>query len=224
MKSAIRTALLGGLAMLALSLAATGVAAAATTPEFKPVPSKKKFTITGGESVWATSGPSITCSKSTTSGEITSATTVGDVIVKYTGCSVHNNLTGEVCPVKSAAGGKEEILMNALKGELGTIVPKPTRGSEVGLLLQPEVKTLWATLESACDGSAALTGSLAGSVEMPDGKTGTINYAAPGGVQAIKEMKLDSGTVAKPRWAAFGEQWTLATADTLKFEESLEVT
>src|ERR1700728_2478657 len=108
MKSIIRTALLGGLAMLALSLATAGVAAAATTPEFKPVPTKKKFTSSNGVSYWGWEGEIIKCSKSTTSGEITSATTLGHVIVKYTGCTIKLS-GGSVCPIKSESGGKEEI-------------------------------------------------------------------------------------------------------------------
>jgi hypothetical protein len=207
--------------------AVTAAAASAAKPEFKPVPTKKKFTSTSGVSVWNGAGEEVTCSKSATSGEITSATTLGDVIVKYTGCTLKNGLTGETCPIKSASGGKEEIVMDKLKGELGVIVPKPPSGSEVGLLLAPEVKTTWAVLESKCSdwfALATLTGSLAGKVGMPDGKTGTITYSAAGGGQGIQEMTMDSGTVAKPRWVAATEVLTLATTDTLNFEEALEVT
>jgi hypothetical protein len=215
-----RGVLLALVAVFAISAVAASAASAAL-PEFKPVPTKKKFTSTGGTSVWAGGGETITCSKSSTSGEITSATTLGDVIVKYTGCTI-KTANGAQCPIKSRSGGKEEILMNALEGELGTIMPKPTKG-EVGLLLQPEVKTTWATLESEC-GNEALSGSLAGSVNVPHGTTGTITYGVTGGEQNITEMKMDSGTVVKPKLSAFGAAWIIEATDSLKFEESLEVT
>jgi hypothetical protein len=216
-----RGVLLALVAVFAISAVAASAASAAL-PEFKPVPTKKKFTSTGGTSVWAGGGETITCSKSSTSGEITSATTLGDVIVKYTGCTIKTS-NGAQCPIKSRSGGKEEILMNALEGELGTIMPKPAKG-EVGLLLQPEVKTTWAVLESECIILETLTGSLAGSINVPHGTTGTITYGVTGGEQNITEMKMDSGPVAKPKLSAFGAVWELETADTLKFEEALEVT
>jgi hypothetical protein len=216
-----RGVLLTIISVLAMSVISVASASAAL-PEFKPVPSKKKFTSTSGVSTWAGGGETITCSKSSTSGEITSATTLGDVIVKYTGCTIKTP-AGAKCAIKSRSGGKEEILMNSLEGELGTIVPKPANG-EVGLLLQPEVKTTWAVLESECATDATLTGSLAGSVNVPDGKTGTLTYGVTGAGQNITEMKMDSGTVVKPKLSAFGAAWIIEATDSLKFEESLEVT
>jgi hypothetical protein len=222
MKSVIRTALLGGLAMLALSLAATGVAAAATTPEFKPVPTKKKFTSTSGKSIWTLSKETIQCANSTMSGEITSATTLGNVIVKYTGCSL-KTAEGTECPVKSEAGGKEEIVINKLKGELGTIVPKEI-GSGVGLLLQPAVeKGDWTVVKGeGCGGIfGAVYGTLAGKVEELGKQTGhKITYSYAG----IKEMTMDSGSVVKPSMESDGAQMTVEQADSLKFEEALEIT
>jgi hypothetical protein len=215
--------LLALVAVFAISAVAASAASAAL-PEFKPVPSKKKFTSTGGVSTWAGGGETINCSKSSTSGEITSATTLGDVIVKYTGCTIKTP-NGFECPIKSRAGGKEEILMEPLKGELGTIVPKPASGSDVGLLLQTVSGKGWAVLESECATDATLSGSLAGSVEVGGyGKTNTLRYTAPGGVQEIKEMKMDSGTVVKPKLTAFSATWAISATDPLKFEESLEVT
>jgi hypothetical protein len=222
MRLPYRGVLLTIISVVAMSVV-TAASASAALPEFKPMPAKKKFTSTNGASIWDVGAAStISCSKSTISGEITGATTLGDVVAKYTACSIKNS-DSETCPVKSASGGKEEILMNTLKGELGTIVPKPTSGSNVGLLLQPEVKTTWATLEGSCVNSAVLRGSLAGVVNVPDGKTGTIAYGVTGGVQNIKEMTMDSGSIVKPHWETL-EPVTLEATDTLKFEEALEVT
>src|ERR1700728_2936547 len=114
MKSMIRTALLGGLAMLALSLATAGVAAAATLPEFKPVPTKKKFTSTSGTLTWKMAEETIVCTKSTIAGEVTGASTLGKMVMKLTGCAFR--VDGEECPIKSTNTTTEgEVVTNALK-------------------------------------------------------------------------------------------------------------
>jgi hypothetical protein len=81
---------LGALGMvLVVSAVMVSSAVAATMPEFKPVPAKKKFTGSGGEVAfhWA-SGEYITCGKSSESGEIIGARTVGKTILKLNECSL----------------------------------------------------------------------------------------------------------------------------------------
>jgi len=193
-------------------------AASAALPEFKPVPTKKKFTGTGGESSWSFSGEKVTCKKSTMSGEITSATTLGGAVLKFTGCS-WKTAEGAECPLKSKTGGKEEVVTAKLKGELGTTKES---GRPVALLLTPAEGKVWATLESTCGygGIANLEGSLAGTIGVPHGKTGSLSFPS----SPIKEVTTDSGTVVKPRLLYAAAPMELGASLSLTFEEVLEVT
>ena len=128
----MRTVLVGGLAMLALSGLAAASASAAL-PEFKPVPVKKKFTSSSGKSLWRASSASddMECTKSTTTGEITGASTIGKAVIKFTGCDFYQGAKGP-CAVHSAnTANSGEIVSDALKGELGTV---KTTEAPVGFL------------------------------------------------------------------------------------------
>jgi hypothetical protein len=220
--------------MLALSLALTGVASAATLPEFKPVPTKKKFTSTGGTVTFRQAGTRIICAKSTTAGEILTAKTVGKLVVKFTGCERWNSGSTHGCPISSTntktAG---EILTKSLKGELGTPASGETT-SGVGLLLAPEEGAKWANIaedecptESERSGTTALTGSLAAEVPVIGKKQATnklVFATSEYGTQKIESIKLDSGKIEEPGLNAWSEPITVENTDELSFEEALEVT
>lgn len=204
-------------AVLAMS-AVTASAASAVTPEFKPVPAKKKLTSTSGKVVLKWGANEATCTKSTATGEITGAKTVGKVVVKFTGCEIHGS--GH-CLLNSGGAEPGEIITKSLGGELGTV--KTTEAaSGVGLLLKPEVERQWATLEAnSCTGETAVTGSVAGEVAVVGKKQATNKLAIK---PAIKEIKLDSGTLADPVLTAWSTTVTMTSTDELTFEEALEVT
>jgi hypothetical protein len=214
---------MGALAMLMLSLATAGVAAAATTPEFKPVPAKKRFTIVQlGSATAAWPGNESTCTKGTATGEITGARTVGDVVIVYTGCTASGS-TKSGCSLSSEGAKPGEVVIKPLSGELGTAEP----GGRVGLLLKPVTKKEWTTFESnGCTSESAMTGTLAGLVQTTGKKqtTNKLTFNVSGGSQEIKSFKLDSGTLEAPKLTVDSATYTIAAEDELKFEEAVEVT
>lgn len=226
MKSVIRTALLGALAMLALSLATAGVAAAATKPEFKPVPTKKKFTSTAGGGTWKyLGGEKIHCTNSSLAGEISSAQAVGKVLITWTGCT-SINLKGEECAANSEGAKAGEIVTKPLSGELGTVA-KGEAETGVGLLFKPESKKNWFLLQgNKCALGVAFAGTLAAEVEYVGVKKATNALIVEGAGEGlkIKEITLDSGLVEKPRFEAFDKGVTFDTVYELTFEEPVEIT
>jgi hypothetical protein len=225
MKSVIRTALLGGLAMLALSLATAGVAAAATLPEFKPVPAKKKLTITSGTVFIEEGGEQFTCTKSTATGEIASAKALGGVVVKFTGCKTESP-TKSGCELSSVHGAKGEIITNDLKGELGTV--KTTEAaSGAGIQLHAETGNVWTELASnACTPATKVTGALAGewATTKKSQKTATLSLVGKSGKEKVKKITLDSGVESEPEFVSWSETTSLNATDEIAFEEAVEVT
>jgi hypothetical protein len=224
-----RGVLLALVAVFAMS-AVTAAAASATTPEFKPVPAKKKFTATGGEARLEDKGLQyeITCTNSSASGEVTGARTVGGVVLVLTGCTGRGEL-GSGCPITTVGAKAGEIVTGALGGELGTVA-KTQASSGVGLRFKrPEgKKTIFTIEESRCVGEeAAFSGSIAAEVSVV-GKKQTTNKLAfalnSSSGQAIEEITLDSGELEKPAFEDFASRVTLKNTDELTFEEALEVT
>jgi hypothetical protein len=221
--SIIRTVLVGVLATLCLSV---GVASAATLPEFKPVPTKKKFTSTSGAVTWTAGTERLTCSSSATSGEITGASTLGNVVVKFTGCQQLNSKG--TCPLKSVGANAGEIVTASLKGELGTVATKEA-ASGVGLLLAPTTGSTIAQIAATpapCSGTeTALGGNVAGEVATTSKKqlTNKLVFGVTGGGQNINQITVKSGTKS-PELEAWGLDWTIAATDEVAFEEALEVT
>jgi len=195
-------------------------------PEFKPVPAKKKFTSTSGEVVWKASTLTVACSKSTASGEFTGASTVGKVVIKYTGCELERE-----CPLRSTNTTNEgEIVTNALKGELGTV--KTTEAaSGVGLLLEPATGKVISTTAKPGGNctewpETALEGALTGEVATVGKKQATnkLVFGVKSGTQDIKEITVKSGTKS-PKFSGWGFiSITDEASDELAFEEALEVT
>lgn len=218
-----RGLLLALAAVFAISAVAASAASAAG-PEFKPVPTKKKFSMTTGtvDSVWL-GGEALACAKSTATGEITSATTVGDVVEKFTGCT-NKSASGEKCPVRSPAGKAEEVITFTLKGELGTI----STGSKAGLLLEPATgkKFIEFVENGKCMPASKVSGTIAGEVE-PLGSKQILHkliYRTKGGVQEITQITLDSGIQEAPELTILGGTFVTETTDELKFEEAVEIT
>ncbi len=224
MKPIMRTALLGGLAVLALCAVVTATASAAL-PEFKPVPTKKKLTSTSGTVTMEVGGEVFTCTKSTTAGEIASAKALGGVVVKFTGCK-YQSPTKDTCALSSVHGAEGEIITNDLKGELGTV--KTTEAaSGVGIQLHAETGNVWTELAAnACTAATKVTGALAGewATTKKSQKTHTLNIVGKSGSEKIKKITLDSGVEAEPELVAWTEKTSLNATDEITFEEAVEVT
>jgi hypothetical protein len=196
-------------------------------PEFKPVPTKKKFTSTSGTLTWQMGTEKIVCTKSTIAGEVTSASTLGKMVMKLTGCAFR--VGGEECPIKSTNTTTEgEVVTNALKGELGTVETQEA-ASGVGLLLEPETGKVISTIAKPSRNctempETALEGALAGEVATV-GKKQTTNKLAFGTatVQKIKAITVKSGE-KHPKFTGYGAVIDTEVTDALAFEEALEVT
>jgi hypothetical protein len=226
----MQTILIAGLSMLVLSLGTAGVAAAAT-PEFKPVPAKKKFTATGGITRFADQGYGyqIECTKSSSSGEVTGAHTVGKVTIVYTGCE---GIKDGTCSVNTLGAKAGEIVTKVLAGELGTVA-KTQASSGVGLRFKREESkpTLFILAENKCEGAlgeeSSYTGAVAAEVSVLGKKqtTNKLAFALNGSDgQAIQEITLDSGVVENPELLMFASTLTLQNTSELTFEEPVEVT
>jgi hypothetical protein len=225
MRLKTKSVLLVLVAVFAMS-AVTAAAASAVKPEFKPVPAKKKFTISGGTSKWVYGTSTIVCAKSSATGEVDGAATVGNVVVAYSGCKSSGG-GGANCPVKSTGAQAEEIVSKPLTGELGTVAASQA-ASGVGLLLgQTSPKyTKWFTLEkNKCTGELTFDGDLAAEFSGL-GKQATHELVLQPGSsgEKIKEITLDSGAVDRPDFEAGGIEASIAVTDELKFEEPVEVT
>lgn len=227
MKSVIRTVLVGGLAMLALNLASAGVAAAATAPEFKPVPAKKKLRSTSGAVKWVFNNgtESVECAKSTMTGELTGARTLGKAVMVLSECTTSGS-GGSGCAVNSVGAKAGEIVTKPLDGELGTVAVAEGP-SGVGILLKPETAKIWATLATnSCLPELNITGSAAAEIAVIGKKqvTNGLVFSVPSGKQAIKAITLDSGKLEHPGLVMLGDTATMAGTDEVTFEEALEVT
>jgi hypothetical protein len=212
--------------MLVLSFATAGVAAAATTPEFKPVPAKKKFTGSGNgiKSSFNDGSETLTCTGSSVTGELTSARGLGKVGLVLTGCE-SSGAAKSGCAVNSSGAKAGEIEIKPLGAELGTVASGEA-ATGVGLRLKPETKTAWFTLvENGCTGESVVSGTVAAEVATVGKKqVGNELSFKVTSHQAIEKIALDSGTLEDPALTAFASGMTLGGSDAVTFEEAVEVT
>jgi hypothetical protein len=191
-------------------------------PEFKPVPTKKKFTGTAPASTWEHGGEIMTCKTSSLAGELTGGQTVGKTVITWTGCK--STYRSEECSVSSVGAKEGEIVTKALTGELGTIA-KGT-GTGVGLRFKPESTKKWSILQaSKCILETTVNGTLAAEVVGQSLSTKhQLVFEGTSGVMKIKEITLDSGISEKPEFEEGGKEVSMDTDYTLTFEEPVEVT
>jgi hypothetical protein len=211
-------------AILAVGLAVVSVASAA--PEFKPTGS----TVTGvgtTTAVLTAAGETITCAKNVVSGGVvTSATLVGGIVAHFLECTA-KTAGGATCPVMSTGAPLENlILTNTQHGVLGLILPRPTSGSDVAVVLLPTSGSTFATLLGSCFTTTVVSGQVAGVAE-PIGSSvtkGTLKFNAPGGVQEIKEVDLSTGGLVKPKLTAFSATASGTATGATTFGTATEIT
>jgi len=202
----IRIVGLALVAVLALSAVAASAAMAAA-PEFSKT--KVTFETTGGESVLG-GGATITCKKTTGSGEIT---TVTQLTAKVTFKECKGSVLGQKCA---------ETITSELVGTLGTVA-KAEAETEVGLLFKPKSG---AFSEFKCGGlTIKVEGSIAGEVTPVKklSNKGNLVFALNGTSQKIKKITVE-GKEEKPSLKAFGIASTLKTTEENTFAEAIEVT
>ena len=156
---------------------------------------------------FADAGERLRCETSTWSGDVTSATSAGNLVVHFLGCT-DTTAEGEKCSVKSTnttvAG---LILINTSRAVLGLVLPKPVSRSDVGLLVLPASGRVFTTLVGSgkCVETTKVSGSVAGLAE-PVGSlqtTGKVVFAQTGGKQDIADLDLSTGGLVAPELIAF---------------------
>ena len=192
---------LGGVMMLAmLSLAAFAVASAsASQPEFEGAPATFSAAQVGSGEL--TTFATITCSSGSSSGEVSTATTVKGVKIVYTGCK--EPLFGTPCTSSGASSG--EIRTNALSGKTAYL---KAGSSEAGIVLKPESGTSFAAFNCSISGAHNVTGEvichatpinvLSKSGELNCTKSGSTqtptSYLAASGCAAVTGVTLKDGS------------------------------
>jgi hypothetical protein len=195
-------------------------------PEFESS-AKQKFTSKSTTSKLTNASESVTCSADTNAGELSSATTVGKLVITFTGCVAKKGT--ESCTVKSIGGSVKEgeLVTKTLKGELGE-VEESEAADEVGLLLEPESAKKILTLASTkCTTETSLEGTFAGEVTplATSAKTAKLILATSSGKQKIKSITVKPGTTAKAtKLELAGVEATAESTDEIAFEKALEVT
>jgi hypothetical protein len=134
------------------------------------------FSATGGTTKLEISVNVIVCKTSTISGEIEAPKNLTKVKLVLKECKGEETSTKKTCEVRSTSpsGGKEEIVMQSLKGELGS-ASKSEATSEVAVLFTPESGSVWTEIEGSCFSpitKAAIEGGLVGEF-TPVGKIQT---------------------------------------------------
>jgi hypothetical protein len=205
-----------GLALVAVfAISAVASASALAAPEFKGSGSVAgtTFTSTGGAGKMEGT-ETIKCTGSTSSGEITSATTVGKVVVIFTGCE---NKSKKCKSSSGAAAG--EIKTVSLKGELGEVASTEA-ASEVGELLTPESGSKYVSIESCTLIPIEVTGSVIGEVTPIHSLStkGKLVYTEASKKQTIK--KFVGGSTHE--LTAFGSSG-LETSNEVTFSKEIEV-
>jgi hypothetical protein len=217
--------------LMAIAILAVGLVAASAAfaePAFNPA-SGQTFTATSGEGkLTASNGTNIVkCKKSSSTGNVSSSTLVGGIVVHFLECQSSGNSGSTFCTVKSVGAAEGLILTQTLHGILGLILPKT--GTGVGLLLLPSTagsKKFVTLAGNACTVETQVTGSVAGEVS-PVGvsqTTGTLKLALSGGKQAIKDFDLSSGGLVKPELTAFSTEATEEITAGITYSVATEVT
>jgi hypothetical protein len=206
--------------MLVLSLATAGVAAAATTPEFKPVPTKHKFKGTSGPSIGGQGSEVYRCSKGTVTGEISGGQKLVNTVVAFTGCT-SSGAYKSGCPVHTYGAKSGEIVSESLNGELGTVAAKEAP-SGVGVLLKEVGEDGWWEMEgNECTRGAFWEGSVAAEVAVIGKKQATNKLVIR---PELKKITLDSGLPETAELRAFATPMKWENTFEVTFEEPLEVT
>ena len=183
--------------------------------------SKAGFTSTGAAVKLETVGKAkVACTSEEGSGSITSAKTVGSVVLKLKGCELTLGITKAKCTTTGL--GEGELEAKELEGVLGF---ENKASKKVGLDLYPVGKT-GPFMQFSCGGSAiALTGSAIGSIKADKMATAAaLKYKASKGIQKPEAFEGGSPDVLLSSLnGGSTEQDGLTLSSTVTYEEPVEV-
>jgi hypothetical protein len=201
-------------------IAGTFAQYASASPELIPS-TKQKVTWTSGSSKLVGGSDSVTCEKDAGAGEITSATSISDLLVHFLGCS-SSSTEGKNCSVKSVGSSSEGLIITGtLHGVVGLLLPAPA----IGLLLLPNSgKTVVELAGNACTPSTKVTGNVAGLLEPINESqtTGKVVFGLQKGKECAADIDTPSGLV-KPELEAYGATAALETEEAASYEKAVEV-
>jgi hypothetical protein len=195
MKHPVKIATLAS-ALVAVLLLGAIAASAASAAEFQAKPSfPVKFSAEGGAGLLETkAGHSVTCQSTSASGEVSGATAVAGLTVRFKGCFAEH-LAVLPCTTSGAASG--EIVTNTI---VGKPVDLDTLHVQVGLLLESSA-TAGVFAEFTCESTNGLpvkekikvTGSVIGQVKTTQlnefRSTLNLEFVQAGGVQAWTQVE-----------------------------------
>jgi hypothetical protein len=191
-------------------------------PRLEILPSVKTFKGLGSLGALSAAGTVISCEEAVDAGEITGMSTIGKLVITFTGCQVTSE--ERECTIKSASAKEGEIVTNTLMGELGT-TKSTEAASEVGLLLLPQSGKSWTRLSSTkCTLESVVEGSLAGEVQPISEKTQYVGlgFGVSSGKQDIEKITVSSG-VKEPELVVFGLPATAEFGEVIEFTGEVEI-
>jgi hypothetical protein len=228
--------MIGPVALVAFAIAGQVGTTALAEPEFlhsgKEV-SKKGFVVNsqapGATLVELETKFKIVCTSSTTTGKIKGKSEVDGVVAKFKGCKAKEAEATHECEVNSTSplGANEEIITKTLKGRIG-LVASAEATSGRGLLLLPSIGTVYVTIAGSTECLPAETSEVKGSLigEIKPIKTlklkGELIYKTK--EQKTQLIKKFIGESAMHELEIFEVKTPLEAADTIEYEESVEVT
>lgn len=180
------------------------------------------FTTKGGASVLTSSVATATCTKDTSRGELTGPTSLGGIVITYSGCKVKKGT--EECAVNSVGAEEGEVVTKTLKGELGEVA-KSEAASGRGALVEPATgKALAELAKTKCTPETTLSGSVAGEIG-PVGvnqSTGKLVFVVTAKKQAITRLTV-KGTSKTTNLEMFGLGATEELTQELTYSEPIEL-
>jgi hypothetical protein len=178
----------------------------------------------GVPALFATATAIVKCSsgESKEEAEISSEATASKITLALTGCKARKG--SEECEAKSPGAKANEIDINPLKGELGTVATTEA-ASGMGILLEPESGSEWAKIEkSSCIGETVISGSIAAEI-TPVGEPESdddMQLKSVCSSEQVKTITVASGAV-KPSLKMLGVAATVETTIEDKFHEEIAV-
>jgi hypothetical protein len=168
-----------------------------------------------GRVVLSSSAETVKCTQEGAVGEIKGETTLGKVVMSFTGC--HAKKGSEEFTIKSVGASEGEIVTKSLKAKFG----ESAEAAESALLLEPESTKVIAELASTnCGPATKIEGDIAGELGPTEASQtlGQLAFPVSSGEGLIK---LVSGTTVKLELG--GHEADDESAATLVYEKAVEI-
>jgi hypothetical protein len=160
----------------------------------------------------------VTCTGESASGQVTGYKTVGDVVIRLTGCES----LGGPCTTGALAAG--ELETSVLDGSLGIVSTTEKLGKEtfhLGVSLHPTESVPFLEYTCSVSGSWTLGGALIAQVTSgKTSKTTSVKWAASGGKQKPEAFE---GGATEVLTNQLGEHVGLTLTSSITYEEPVEI-